>query len=191
MKRIMIDPGHGGTDPGAINGAHQEAALALDISMRLLSKLISAGYSVNITRKNNGGERLSNSARCIQANQFKADIFIAVHLNAAESSKAKGHEIIYCPGSDRGRNLARAISAELPGWDRGIKTDLDLGRGFKFAVLWKTKMPAVIVEACFISNTEDLKFILDPKNRDKIAVAVTQGVINFFRQEDALTEGGY
>jgi len=194
MRKVMIDPGHGGSDPGAVNGNYREADLALEISSLLAASLASSGYDVKMTRSSRTESRPSNTARCRMANEWGADIFVSVHLNSSESDGAHGREVIYCPTSGKGQSLARSINAafmDSPFHDRGIKTDQDLGRGFKLTVLWKTRMPAVIVEVCFISNPSDLDLILDPARQSEAARMIATGIKAHFKSMDSLRKEGY
>jgi len=90
--RVMIDPGHGGKDPGA-TGAHgiQEKEVALDISRRLAQQLERDGYEVRMTRRTD--EFLSLEERTEQAARWKADVYISIHANASESRQVSGFEV--------------------------------------------------------------------------------------------------
>ena len=148
MKKdtIVIDPGHGGKDPGAVYAGHKEKDIVLPIALYL-------------------GGFLSNMANCVYtrtadiyvplrdrvfiANNVKTDAFISIHLNASLKHNARGEEIWIYPGSIKSARLADSIATFIdeivPGKFRGIKEG-------KFYVLRKTKMPAVLIEVGFIDN---------------------------------------
>jgi len=148
MKKytIVIDPGHGGRDPGAVYAGHKEKDIVLPIALYL-------------------GGFLSNMANCVYtrtadiyvplrdrvfiANNVKTDAFISIHLNASLKHNARGEEIWICPGSIRSSKLANSIATYIdeivPGKFRGIKEG-------NFYVLRKTKMPAVLIEVGFLDN---------------------------------------
>jgi len=177
---ICIDPGHGGPDPGAVAGGIEEEDLTLDVSLKAAKLLVDSGHEVFLTRTLD--EKVDNQRRCDIANDRGADIFVAVHFNAAKRSSAKGHEVIYCPYSTEGKKLAKSIhdvmSEALELKPRGVKTDTATGRG-PFKVLRGTKMPAVIVECLFISNPENLAKADEEKERLEIAMALVEGIINY------------
>ncbi|MBL7688903.1 MAG: N-acetylmuramoyl-L-alanine amidase [Bdellovibrionaceae bacterium] len=91
--RIMIDPGHGGTDTGAsLNGA-KESEIALLVSKRLKEVLVERGYHVTLTREKD--ESLALEERAAKANQIKPDLFLSIHLNSSNDSKAQGKEFYF------------------------------------------------------------------------------------------------
>jgi len=177
---ICIDPGHGGPDPGAVGGGIEEEDLTLDVSLKAAALLVDAGHEVFLTRATD--QKVSNNERVQIANNRNADIYVAVHYNAAQRSSAHGHEVIYCPRSKEGKKLAQCIHdvmhKELDLKPRGVKTDTATGRG-PFTVIRKTKMPAVIVECMFISNPEDRAKTDEADERDDIAMALVEGILDY------------
>ncbi|SMG29185.1 N-acetylmuramoyl-L-alanine amidase family protein [Dethiosulfovibrio salsuginis] len=174
--RIAIDPGHGGKDPGAVGGQLRESEVALAISLFLRDELVDGGHSVLMTRETDVFITIGD--RCRLANTWKADLFLSIHCNAASSPQAHGMELLIFPGSARGRDLAGHIWGalrDIPGLrDRGIKPRGDLG------VLRGTSMPAVLVEAAFISNPENRRDHLETTHgRRRIAKAIAQGVMEW------------
>jgi N-acetylmuramoyl-L-alanine amidase len=168
--------------------------LALDVSFLLAAELIRRGFQVTMTRKSDDfDKKLSTSDRCRAANDWKADCFVSIHLNSSQYPRPHGRELIYCPASERGHQLALAINSRFGDalHDRGVKTDEQLARGFRLGILWKTAMPAVIVEVCFISNDNDLAWILDPGHRKRAALSVAEGIEAWFDSEAALKDGGW
>jgi N-acetylmuramoyl-L-alanine amidase len=93
ISRVVIDPGHGGYDPGARSGELTEAALVLDVAERLESKLVAEGIEVVLTRR--GDVYVSLRARTELANRVEADLFLSIHANAAEDPEARGIETYY------------------------------------------------------------------------------------------------
>lgn len=174
--RIVIDPGHGGKDPGAIGGGLKESEVALAISLSLFDELRKHGHDVVMTRYTD--EYVPINHRAEKANKEDVDCFVSIHCNAAQDERAHGAELLVYPGSARGRDLAGHIwrfLCEIPGLrDRGIKPRGDLG------VLRYTSMPAVLVETAFISNKTDRRRYLDSYiGRKKIAKAIAQGVMEW------------
>ncbi len=150
MPVIVLDPGHGGRDPGAIGPSGLREA---DVNLRLASILkrrLERAYRVYMTR-NGPAIGVSLSARCALANTEQADVFIALHCNSATNRDACGAETYHHPASAQGRALAERIQRGLVALglkDRGVRTA-------EFYVLRHTNMPAVLVELGFISNPGD------------------------------------
>lgn len=178
--RVCIDPGHcyaakTGGDPGAVNGNHYEAVAALAIAKKVRKKLEAAGYQVKMTRTG-GDPDLTLAKRCNISNAFGADIFVSIHLNAATNKNANGVETLrYSKVGQRTKDLADNVQTELIaalGWrDRGVKLRDDL------YVLKRTKASAVLIEAGFISNDEEMKKLFNAGYQEKIASAIAAGVI--------------
>ncbi|MDP8259532.1 MAG: N-acetylmuramoyl-L-alanine amidase, partial [Candidatus Gygaella obscura] len=211
IKRIVIDPGHGGKDPGAI-GTYglMEKNVNLTIAKSLYGKLKSFGYEVLLTRKSD--RFLSLAQRANIANRFNADLFISVHANANHSKQMNGFEIYYC--SDTLEESIRSIVAEENGImvnrrdyievaDRGnkrIENKLNsigiaegicqqvsatnglnvIGvKGAPFYVLRFTTMPAILIEAGFLSNLEEEKLLADNNYCCLLAEKIALGVKSF------------
>ena len=92
--RIMIDPGHGGKDPGAVRrGSASEKNLNLAVAKHLYNYLKKQGFEVKLTRDNDTFVTLANRSK--MANEFKADLFVSVHTNAAKRAQANGFEVYF------------------------------------------------------------------------------------------------
>ena len=150
MKKytIVIDPGHGGKDPGAVYAGYKEKDIVLPIALYLggfLSNMANCVY----TRTADVYVPLRD--RVFIANSMKADMFISIHVNASPKHNARGEEIWIYPGSVESAKLADSIATYIdeivPGKFRGVKEG-------NFYVLRKTKMPAVLIEVGFIDNPE-------------------------------------
>jgi N-acetylmuramoyl-L-alanine amidase len=178
--KVCIDPGHGGSDPGAVGpSGSTEKARVLSISLKLSNLLENSGYEVSMTRDTDKdvaypgaslGEELQ--ARCNVANEFEADLFVSIHANAATSPTAHGTETFFHPSSEAGQELADAIHDEMTkiGFtDRGTKT-------MTFYVLAHTNMPAVLVETAFISNKDEEAFLASGEGQDRTAQAIAKGI---------------
>lgn len=177
-KIIVLDPGHGGRDPGAIADGIYEKDLNLRITARLYILLKNLGFKVKMTRTDDRYLSLGDRAKI--ANDVNADIFISIHCNAASSNKANGIETLYYPGSDKGKILAGVIQHnmidKLNMTNRGVKTRPDL------FVLKYTSMPAVLIECGFITNPEENKLLTADKYRNDIAAAISDGVGEYYKK---------
>ncbi|MCL1857125.1 MAG: N-acetylmuramoyl-L-alanine amidase [Kiritimatiellaeota bacterium] len=200
--RVMLDPGHGGTDPGAVSKTLKEGDVTLDIAKRTADLLAKQGYSVRLTRT--GNESVTLDRRTAMAEQWKADLFVSIHLNAAAAPSATGIETFLItpvgvkttqqgdsgppyvetpqkayPGNaahDENMRLAfsvhRRALAATAFTDRGIKTA-------RFAVLRHATMPAILVECGFLSNPANAALHATPDGRARIASGLALGIRDY------------
>jgi N-acetylmuramoyl-L-alanine amidase len=177
-RLIVIDPGHGGSDTGAMHNGLVEKNLTLDISERLKSVLLARGWQVKLTRESDVDVYAPNDsahdelqARCDVANNAGARLFISIHVNSFTSSGLNGTTVYYYNGSSYG--LARAVherlASTLPTNDDGIQKA-------NFYVIHHTAMPAILVETAFLSNPGDAAFLRSPGFLQKIASGIADGV---------------
>jgi len=172
MAKIMIDPGHGGNDPGAVGKKSKEKDNVLKVAKKLKTLLEKYGHTVKMTRSTD--VFISLSQRANMANSWGADYFISLHNNAASSS-ATGFETFVYNGSVSQKTkqfqnaVHDAIASKIGIRDRGKKSA-------NFAVLRQTKMPAVLIEYAFISNPNDEKILINEVN--KLAELTCDGVID-------------
>lgn len=178
---IVIDPGHGGSDPGAVGPAGlQEKDVTLAVSKKLAAYLCDIA-DIHLTRwtdKELGPDVNSDlAARANLANSIGAELFISIHCNSASSPAANGVETYaYMPGGN-GERLARLVQEEL------VKATGLTNRGVKFAryyVLRKTAMPAILVELAFISNPQEEALLANPDFQDVCARAIATGVKRYY-----------
>ncbi len=182
-KLIVIDPGHGGNDPGAINESMglTEKNLTLSISKRLKADLERAGWHVTLTRDGDyevgdpgGNDKQELQARCDIANAAGARLFISVHINASVSSDPSGITTYFW--RDGSRSLAQAVQGEVVK-DTGAG-DAGVIRN-NFYVIHHTVMPAVLVEAAYLSNDHDARLLSQQSFLDHVADGIAQGVKDF------------
>jgi N-acetylmuramoyl-L-alanine amidase len=177
---IVIDPGHGGREPGATAGGVMEKDLNLDVSFRLSRILQDKGARTFMTRQSDVFVSLSDRAK--MANDMDAQLFISVHNNALTPS-ANGTETLY---NEKDRGLSKSLAIEIQKQlmhslglrDRGIVERQEL------AVLRRTKMPAVIVEPGFISNRLEREFLLKEDTKDKVAMAIYEGILEYLKVQE-------
>ena len=196
--RVQLDAGHGGEDSGCISphGGLYEKDLVLDIALRAGEFLAARGIEVVYTRTND--TFVSLAGRSGIAAKHKADAFVAVHANFAENQTARGIETFTLPfanmpstGSESsvspiarignandlantilGHEIQRRMPGRLGEADRGL-------RHARFQVLRDTPCPAVLVEIGFLSNPTDSRNLSSNWYRDKIALAIADGVCAF------------
>jgi len=176
-KRIAIDAGHGGTDPGAVKNGLQEKDIVLDISKRLQNKVTSAGSLPLMTRTTDVYIPLAD--RVLDAENRGADIFVSIHVNSFADPGANGTETWYSDKyqSQESKELAESIQNELVDElglrDRGVKEG-------SFVVIRDSNMPSVLVEVAFLSNSEEAKLLANATFRERAAKAIYNGVENYF-----------
>lgn len=180
---IAVDPGHGGSDPGATGNGLKESDINLKIALKLNELMVSSGLHKTIMTRTQD-TFVSLSKRVETANNAKTDIFVSIHNNSAASTSAAGAEVLYQTDSEKGKSLANLVQEELVkstgARDRGIKARGDL------YVLNNTLMPAIIVESGFISNSSEAKKLATADYQQKIALGVFNGINRYFGVTPAL-----
>ncbi len=174
--KVCVDAGHGGTDPGAVNGALYEKSVALDVATRLEKLLLAAGYDVIMTRKSDVYSTPKQKAEA--ANKSKADIFVSIHMNSSTSEDANGTETLTFDEDGMscflGKCIQEMVIQRVGLKDRGVKVRKDL------IVLNSTTMPAVLVEAAFISNPNEKLLLTKAETKKKIAEGIFYGIEAYF-----------
>jgi N-acetylmuramoyl-L-alanine amidase len=189
-KLIVIDPGHGGADPGTQHNGLVEKQLTLDIAQRLKSLLVAQGWTVRMTRetdvdplssdilakmradgKPKADDRAYLQTRCDVANNAGARMFISIHINSAPSESAHGTTVYWYKPQDAA--LAQAIERSvipLAG------TQDDGTRHENFYVVRHSTMPAVLIETAFATNPGDVALLRQPSFLQNVAQGIANGV---------------
>ncbi|EMT37964.1 N-acetylmuramoyl-L-alanine amidase [Thermoanaerobacter thermohydrosulfuricus] len=184
MPLIYIDPGHGGSDPGAIGvGGLRESDVVLGIALKLNSLLTKGGFRTTMSRDSD--VFIDLVTRSQEANNAGADVFISIHTNAFGTPTPKGTEIWYYPNGYKGdtrdnKTFAQIIHdnlmKEINTVDRGLK------EGPNLSVLNKTKMPAILIETAFITNPDDAALLQDDAFQWKVAQGIYNGIVEYFKK---------
>ena len=183
MPKVYVDAGHGGRDSGAVANGLYEKNLTLDIARRVEADLRRHGVDVKMARTGDDDKTLQQ--RTYEANAWGADAYVSIHINAAASAQANGFEVWHSirPES-KSRDLAGLIAEELdrltPLANRGTKSKANIAGRDYYHVIRETRMPAVIVEAGFVTNPSDAAYLKEWSNLATIAEAITRGVLRFF-----------
>ena len=159
-KVVVIDPGHGGCDPGASRGAYVEKDITLAISQHLARQLSEAGAMVVMLRAQ-------------RANEVKADLYISIHTNADPSPRWYGAQVFYDASSKPSKLTAVMIQEEITKQLGNTKRKAAPG---DYYILRNTQMPAVIVEVGFISNPQEASLLADNDYQVKMAQAIFAGI---------------
>ena len=198
---IVIDPGHGGRDSGAVSAtAIQEKAVALDIANRMRRQLVAQGHTVYLTR--HADQYLDLEERARRAKTWNADVFVSVHANSSTNTDATGIEtfILSIPGETStnhtnatpsqlthegnrhnaanmllGYELQKTMLAATNAEDRGV-------RRARFTVLRDAPAPAALVEVGFLSNPAEAARLGTAAHRERLARALSLGIENYFTE---------
>lgn len=167
-KRIVIDPGHGGDDPGIVHDGVVEADLTWDLATRLEGRLTALGVTPWLTRGPNNGA--TDEQRADLANEVGADLVLSLHLDGFSSARANGLACYFWGGTESsstiGERLADLVQRELV-----ARTGLLDNRthGKSWALLRLTRMPTVRVELGYLTSPVDRPRLVDPLFRDTVA----------------------
>lgn len=177
VYRVYIDPGHGGSDPGAVKYlVERDVNLVMALACR--DFLEQNGVLVKMSRTTNGAKPTINEmAR--EANNWDADYVVSIHNNAG---KGDGFEIYYGIGSDMSgsKGLAKNIEAEVKAIgqnSRGLKTKVNSEGKDYFGMIRLTNMPAVICEGVFVDNATDVKIADTTAEQKAFGVAYAKGIL--------------
>lgn len=169
---VVIDPGHGGKDPGAVSGEIYEKDINLAISLMIRDNL-SEQDNINVYMTRNDDSFLSLSERAKFANERKADLYVSIHANALEDETYSGLFTFYHtnkPLSKQAAELIQSAAVAASGaLDRGV-------RSANYTVLHETDMAAVLVETGFMTCPEELAKLLQPEYQIKMAKGITDGI---------------
>lgn len=177
--RIVIDPGHGGDDPGTIGiGGIKEKDIILPISLDVAEILRKQDIEVIMTRDSDNF--ISLQGRTDMANDLNADLFVSIHANAINLTRpdVNGLETYYYQS---GRRLAEVIHWSIL---NGVKIDNRNIRRARFYVLRHSSMPAVLVEVGFLTGAVDSSNLKDPNYRRQMAEAIARGIVEYIRQNN-------
>jgi len=228
---IVLDPGHGGKDPGAVSqdGLIKEKDLTLDIAMKLKAKIESALPNSAVALTRNKDMFLTLEDRAFVANSMKADLFLSIHCNSDAEPDAEGIETYFLSKSDSKKAMLAAVRenetplAEMTDFENalidhiatskttesvklattvhdqvmrklGLTAGVGRDRGVKAAplyVLLGAKMPAIMVECGFISNTSDKNKLTSPGYRDSIANGLADGLITYLQSSQEGVRGTF
>jgi N-acetylmuramoyl-L-alanine amidase len=173
---VLIDPGHGGRDPGAIGlRGIQEKQIVLAISQEVARILQQQGINAVLTRADD--RFISLEGRVQRAEQVNANVFVSIHANSIGGNKREvnGLETYYFDsGYGLARSIHQSILRRIQLTDRGI-------RRARFYVLRKSSMPSTLVEVGFVTGSSDSQRLADPSYRRRMAEAIAQGIMDYLR----------
>ncbi|HYH02569.1 MAG TPA: N-acetylmuramoyl-L-alanine amidase [Bacillota bacterium] len=187
-KRVVVDPGHGGYDPGAqTDSGLLEKEINLDVALRLKKHLSRVGIYTELIREDD--RDYAEVTDCITRkerdltyrlkliHQSKAHLLLSIHANMFTDPVYKGSQTFFKPGDAASKQLATLIQDHLV---KALGPNRRKPKPGDFRILQDVKIPAVIVETGFLSNQEEAQLLATPDYREKIAAAICQGVIGYF-----------
>lgn len=171
-KTLVIDPGHGGIDPGAVGSGLLEKELNLEIAKMIANRLQQYDVKIHLTREDD--IYLSLLERAGIANRLNADYFVSVHINAGGGTGFESY--VHTTENPQTTELRRVVHNSVMDFlstkgirDRGLKSA-------NFAVLRETNMPAVLLENLFIDNPSDAVYLKDAEFKTELAHAAAAGI---------------
>ncbi len=176
--QIVLDPGHGGDDSGALNATYglSERALNLEVAQRTAAILReTAGYGVALIREDNATE-LGNSARGAIANACEALVFVEIHLNASFDPSVDYAQTFW---GEKEKDLA--FSQTMNSALGALGLPVSGVERFDNGGLLRARLPSVLVEAVFLSNMDEARDLANGTRQEGIAQAIAAGIVNWFR----------
>lgn len=193
-KTIVLDPGHGGPDGGAVGSDRTlEKDIALQVSKQLQRYLQQAGALVYLTREKDEdlaaeetkglarrkSEDIRNRLAFIEEKQ--ADLFLTIHLNALPSEKWRGAQTFYYPEFDENRHLAKMVQAEIRrNMENTNRKALEINGIY---LLKQAQVPGALVEIGFLSNAEERELLKQEEYRESMAASIYQGILRYITED--------
>ncbi|TEB08239.1 Germination-specific N-acetylmuramoyl-L-alanine amidase precursor [Pelotomaculum schinkii] len=190
---IVVDPGHGGIDPGAVGkDGLLEKDITLTVGKRLAANLGQAGAMVLLTRETDtdlsdsttlgaaAKKREDLQRRVALANDNQADLYVSIHVNSFASPDRRGAQTFVQPGKEDSLKASRYIQAELA---RLLRNTTRQPAEVDYYVTKNTAMPAVVVEIGFLTNDAEAKLLGDPAYQGKVAWAIYAGLVKYFSEQ--------
>lgn len=189
-RRIVIDAGHGGIDPGACRGNLTEETIVLDLALQLRDLLAAAGADVRLTRetdkdlsdsvpleRSNSRKRRDIIGRVEFVNKLRPDVFLSLHVNAISASRWRGAQVFFQQQNPQSAALAEALQAAL---GRVLQNTDRQPKPGDYRILKDSEAPSALLEIGFISNPEEAKLLADPSYRRQVAWAILDGLLHWW-----------
>lgn len=187
-KVIVVDAGHGGSDPGKVSGNNVlEKDVNLQIATKLANELENAGYKVIMTRTEDNGlykeddinkKAVDLRARCEIAEKENADLLISIHQNSFSDSSVRGGQTFYYTHSDKGKKMATLIQKHLKSADKDNTREAKANDSYYLLI--HTPCICVIVECGFLSNAAETELLVTDEYQNRLAGSIRDGVKEYF-----------
>ena len=185
-KVIYLDPGHGGTDPGAMYNGIMEKNINLEIALKLEKRLTKLGAIVYLTRygdydlsviHTNNRKRSDLSRRSNIINNVKPDLYLSIHLNAENTGLYKGAQVFYTDKNQQNKKISKIFQEDF-------KTNLNSKRKYKkdnnLYMQKRINTPGVLVELGFLSNKNERYLLMQKDYQNKLVTSLVNSTIKYF-----------
>lgn len=185
---IVVDPGHGGIDPGSIGYKTKvkESELNLKFSLMLAEKLRAVGIRVIMTRTDDSSLASGLTGKAFKKedmrlrkeliNKLRPNMVISLHMNSYTNHVLRGAKVFYDKTSDISRGIAESIQSQFA---ENLEASNNVASVGDYYMLKCTESPSIICECGFLSNARDEQLLLDEKYQEKIVDCIFKGIINF------------
>ncbi len=186
-KTVVIDPGHGADDPGKVGVTGElEKDINLQIAKKVQEILETNGIRVVMTREDDAGfydDTVSNKKRADMEkrveliNETNPELVVSIHQNSFSQGTVRGPQVFYHTESEEGRQFATLMQEEF--WQMDTEHRREIKANNSYYILKYTKMPTIIVECGFLSNSEEAKLLADAAYQEKVAQTICSGIIKW------------
>ncbi|MEE1106322.1 MAG: N-acetylmuramoyl-L-alanine amidase, partial [Ruminococcus sp.] len=190
LPPVLIDPGHGGEDGGAVSGDVLEKHINLAVSHDVADLLRLCGYTVSMTRDTD--DALTNEGEDVRKRKYndmkmRLDLYnatpdnvvVSIHQNKFDAAASHGAQVFYSPNHPNSAVLAEALRKSVTGMLQPDNTRTCKAAGKEIFLLKNAQVPAVIVECGFISNRQERELLVTDDYQKQLALAIAAGLMNY------------
>ncbi len=190
LPPVLIDPGHGGEDGGAVSGDVLEKHINLAVSHDVADLLRLCGYTVSMTRDTD--DALTNEGEDVRKRKYndmkmRLDLYnatpdnvvVSIHQNKFDAAASHGAQVFYSPNHPNSAVLAEALRKSVTGMLQPDNTRTCKAAGKEIFLLKNARVPAVIVECGFISNQQERELLVTDDYQKQLALAIAAGLMNY------------
>lgn len=190
LPPVLIDPGHGGEDGGAVSGDVLEKHINLAVSHDVADLLRLCGYTVSMTRDTD--DALTNEGEDVRKRKYndmkmRLDLYnatpdnvvVSIHQNKFDAAASHGAQVFYSPNHPNSAVLAEALRKSVTGMLQPDNTRTCKTAGKEIFLLKNARVPAVIVECGFISNRQERELLVTDDYQKQLALAIAAGLMNY------------
>lgn len=197
QKTVMLDPGHGGPDPGAVSeySGIKEKDINLDIALKVKELLEKENFKVIMTRSEDILQYTSENSGITQKRREDllrrkemmdsgdADIVVSIHLNKFPQSRYRGAQVFFPPDSAESRKLAGSLQKSLKSTVDPENNREAILKKEPIIILKNSKTTTAVVECGFLSNPEEDRLLATHDYQEKLALGIKNGISNYFKGE--------
>lgn len=190
LPPVLIDPGHGGEDGGAVSGDVLEKHINLAVSHDVADLLRLCGYTVSMTRDTD--DALTNEGEDVRKRKYndmkmRLDLYnatpdnvvVSIHQNKFDAAASHGAQVFFSPNHPNSAVLAEALRKSVTGMLQPDNTRTCKTAGKEIFLLKNARVPAVIVECGFISNQQERELLVTDDYQKQLALAIAAGLMNY------------